>query len=141
MSDFISNVVLKRGDGGTPTEAFTAVPGLKDFSGFGQTNPEVDVTDFDSTAREYLGGLPDGNQVTFTFHDDLSAGTNTELQGLINDVKNKVVRNVELVRTDGTNTSTYAFALAMLGWEIQDEVGGAATVQITARMSGAVTVS
>lgn len=139
--DYVSGVTFKRGDGGTPTEAFTTVPGLVDYSGFGQDKPEVDVTDFDSSDREYITGLADGKTMSLTFHDDLDSASNTELESLKTDADAGTVRNVQLVRTDGTNTKTYDFALALLGWELQDGVGEAAKVQITGRISGGITVS
>ena len=59
-------VLLHLGDGASP-EVFTKVSNLKSLSGNGQagTRSDIDVTDLDSTTREYLAGLADLDEVTF----------------------------------------------------------------------------
>lgn len=53
---------LKLGDGGTPTEAFTAVAKIIGIDPITQTTPLVDATTLDSLAKEYIGGLSDGDE-------------------------------------------------------------------------------
>jgi predicted secreted protein len=59
-------IELRIGDGATPTEAFTAIPGCGSFGGPGKTRDTVDVTSHSSTGgyREFISGLRDGGEVT-----------------------------------------------------------------------------
>jgi len=140
MADYIGGISFKRGDGGNP-ETFTKVPGLASISGLGKTNPLADSTDFDSAAKEYIAGLPDGDQITLEFNDDLDGSTNTQLAGLISDVDSGTNRNVQVVFTDGTNTETYDFTVVPLSWKKVPSVTGVNRVQITIKISGAITKS
>lgn len=54
--------VLKLGDGTTPTEAFTAVAKIMGIDPITQTTPLVESTTLDSLAKEYIGGLADGDE-------------------------------------------------------------------------------
>ena len=142
MADFIGGLTFKRGDGATPTEAFTKVNGLKSLSGFGVSKPLVDVTDFDSTAREYIAGLDDGVEITAEFNDDLDATTGAELASLITDVDAGTVRNVQIVSTDGTNTNTYDFAVVGTGYTHNPSFDNDPnTVSISMKITGAITKS
>lgn len=54
---------------------FTAISNIKDFSGFDGAASEIDVTNLDSTAKEYRLGLADSGQFTFNIdYDSTSAG-------------------------------------------------------------------
>lgn len=59
-------IELRIGDGGTPTELFTAIPGCQSFTGPGKTRDTVDVTSHSSTGgyREFIGGLRDGGEIS-----------------------------------------------------------------------------
>lgn len=54
--------ILKLGDGATPTEAFTAVAKILGIDPITQTTPLVESTTLDSAAKEYIGGLADGDE-------------------------------------------------------------------------------
>lgn len=47
-------------------DTFSAVGNLTSIAVPGPTKPEIDVTDFDSTAAEFLGGLPDNGELSFS---------------------------------------------------------------------------
>lgn len=141
MSDFKGGITFKRGDGGDPTEAFTAVPGLIALSAFGKTNPLIDVTDFDSSAREYIAGLPDGQELTAEFNYDADSATNTQLAGLVSDVDAGTNRNIQVVVNDGTNTETYDFAVTPLSWALNPSFDDKNTISFTLKISGAITKS
>ena len=55
---------LGLGDGASP-QVYTTIAEVLRVGPIGSTNPEVDVTNLDSTAREYIAGLPDGLNVEF----------------------------------------------------------------------------
>jgi hypothetical protein len=63
---FALGAVLKMGDG-APTEVFTAIPGPTDFSYTPPQADRIDVTDHDSSAREYLQGLAGEGELTSEF--------------------------------------------------------------------------
>jgi len=140
MSDYIGGLTFKRGDGGG-SEVFTAVNGLFSLSGFGKTNPLVDVTDFDSAAREYIAGLADGSEITAEFNNDIDTATNTQLVNLIGDVDDKTNRNIQIVDTDGTNTDTYDFAVVPLSWVINPNFEDKNTITFTLKITGSITKS
>ena len=141
MTDFTGGITVKRGDGGTPTEVFTLINGLITSPNIGKTNPLVDVTDFDSAAKEYIGGLADGNELSLSFHYDADSASNTELVGLQSDVDNKTNRNLQVVVTDGTNTDTYEFGVTPLSWALNGGPEDVATIDFTLKISGAITKS
>lgn len=58
------NATLQLGSGASP-QVYTTIAEVVSVGPIGGTNPEVDVTNLDSTAREYIAGLPDGNTVEF----------------------------------------------------------------------------
>lgn len=141
MTDFIGGLQFKLGDGGDPTEVFTKINGLVSLTGFGKTNPLVDVTDFDSTAKEYIAGLADGSEVTTEFHYDAAAATNTQLEALQTAVDNKTNKNVQVTVSDGTNTDTYDFAVVPLSWVVNGGPEEKGTISFTLKISGAITKS
>ncbi len=63
---------------GSPTATpvtFTAIANVKDFSGLDGSASEIDVTNLDSTAKEFRLGLTDPGQFTMNFdYDDSNAG-------------------------------------------------------------------
>jgi hypothetical protein len=137
--DFIGagGVDFKWGDGASP-EAFTLVPGLVSLSGLGKTNPLVDVTDFDSAAREYISGLSDGVEITAEFNHDLS---DTTQAAIVTAVDNGTNNNVQVVLTDGTDTITYDFAVAPIGWSTVPSIDEATRIQFTLKISGDISTS
>ena len=140
MSDFIGGVKFYRGNGAA-REAFNKIDGLTDISSFGQANSLVDSTDYDSTAKEYIIGLPDGNEISLEFHDNLGSG-NTELYALIDDVKNKRKKNFRIAQTDGSHTKTYSFSAVCVSWEKAPSIDSNPNkVKIKIKISGPVSVS
>ena len=53
MADFIGGVLLKLSDSASP-EVYTAINGLLSLSGFGKTNPLVDVACCSRTFEGFL---------------------------------------------------------------------------------------
>ena len=100
----------------------------------GSTNPEVDVTNLDSTAKEYIAGLADGNTVDF---DVNWISSNTQQVQLRTDQAAKTTINLRM--TWQTSPLTYArFDLVLLGFEIGETTPEG---QIMASISGRITGS
>lgn len=64
----ISNRKMRRGLGTSP-ETYGDIEEATDISGFGEQAPLVNVTNFDSTSQEYIGGLADGQEFSVTCND------------------------------------------------------------------------
>jgi hypothetical protein len=106
MADFKGGFTFKVGDGADP-EVFTALDGMRGAPQTGVDNTLIDTTDFDSTMRDYMGGLVDGQELTIDCKKDLTPGTaQATLVGLVDNVSKA---NFETVWTDGTTTVTYSF--------------------------------
>lgn len=66
---------ITAGSGTATPVSFTAIANLKDFSGFDGAASEIDVTNLDSTAKEFLLGLTDAGQFTINIdYDNANAG-------------------------------------------------------------------
>ncbi len=131
---FTGGLVLKRGDGAA-TEAFTLIPEVFSMSGLGAANPTIDVTSFDSTAKEFIAGLPEGQEVTIECNRVLS---NTVQEGLITDVQSKLNRNFTLDMGDGSVTEVLSFTLTMQSWAVNPANEDKHTLSITGKISGAI---
>jgi len=137
MTDFTGGIQLLIDTDGAGN--FQSIPGLITPPNVGKTNPLVDVTDFDSTAKEYIGGLPDGNEITASFHYDAATATNTNLALLQTKVDTKANVDMQVTVTDGTNTDTYAFNVTPLSWSLSGGPEEVATMEFTLKISGAIT--
>lgn len=139
MTDFTGGITMAIED--TPASGtWTVIPGLTSPPAVGKTNPLVDVTDFDSAAKEYIGGLPDGNEISATFHYD-AAATNTQLAQLQAAVDNKTNVNIQVVVTDGTNSDTFDFAVVPLSWSLNGGPEEVATMEFSLKISGTIAQS
>jgi hypothetical protein len=136
-SAFINGLTVKRGDGAT-SEVFTTIPELASISNFGKTNSLVDVTNFDSTAREYIAGLSDGTEIDMEYN--FLPGDATQ-QALITDVDNQTTRNLQIVITDGTTTKTYDFAVVCMSWALAPSFDDKNMLTFGLKITGAITVS
>jgi len=139
MADFTGGIQLLIDTDGAGTMG--AIPGLTTPPTLGKTNPLIDVTDFDSTAKEYIGGLADGNEITATFHYDADAATNVNLALLRTKVDTKTNVDMQVTVTDGTNTDTYDFEVVPLSWQLNGGPEEVATIEFTLKISGAITLS
>jgi len=129
-------IAIKRGDGSSP-ESFTTIAEITDFDGPSGSASEIDVSSFDSTAKEFLIGLKDEGQFTFSCNlvpDD------TSQSGLRDDRDNRDLRNFQITLTDSPAT-TLDFAAYVMSFATSGSVDAAITASITLRISGAVTWS
>ena len=89
-------VQFQRGDGEDP-EVFTTIGEATNISGPGFDRDTIDVSSHDSPdgIREYVGGLVDGGEVTFTVNWDPG-----EHVALIDDFQDAQPRNYKIVMPD-----------------------------------------
>ena len=123
-----ASATLKLGNGASP-EVFTTIAEVLRVGAIGSTTPEIDVTNLDSTAKEYIGGLPDGNNVEFEFNWIKSA-QQTALRDSTGTTK-----NFQMTWPDSP-ASTASFAMVVLQFDINETTPEG---QITASVSGRIT--
>lgn len=132
------NTKIQLGDGGAP-ESFTTVGEVTSFSGPSAEQNEIDVTNFDSAGREYIGdGLADGGQVTFDMN---FVGSDAQQQALRAAVESGVTKNMKVILNDNLSTpTTFSFAAVIKKFDgPKGGIGEAYKASITTRVSGAVT--
>lgn len=99
MSDSVrigAGSLLKLGDAATPTEAFTTVAKIMEIDPITQTKPLVDVTNLESTGREYIGGLADGDEFNVAAQLIMDQATHGEAAGVDKVFLDGLPRNFEL---------------------------------------------
>lgn len=88
------------GDGATPTEAFTEIPHARSIQWPGNPTPDIDVSDLGSTAREFVGGLPDLGEMSVEFLWDFEV--EALHLALYTDFKASTVKNYRRVDPGGS---------------------------------------
>lgn len=127
---------LKVSDGASP-EVYTAIGEISNISGPDGTAPEIDVTDMDSTAKEYLLGLPDEGNVTFNV---FFVPQDTQHAQLWSDKTSGTARNYRITMTDSPQ-STLTFSARVSGLSLDFGTDAATTGSVTLRISGSVTMA
>ena len=128
-----SGATLQLGSGASP-QVYTTIAEVLRCGPIGSTNPEVDVTNLDSTAKEYIAGLADGNSLEF---DVNWISSNTEQTSLRTQQASGSTVNMRMVWQTSPNT-TAVFDLVLLSFEIGET---SAESQIMASISGRITGS
>ena len=126
---------LQLSDGASP-EVFTTVAEVLRIGPIGSTAPEVNVTNLDSTAQEYISGLPDGQQVEF------------ECNWIAGNVQQEALRDAVgttkhfKLTWAGSLASVADFQLVILGFNRGETTPESQqTASITGRITGAITWS
>lgn len=128
-----SGATLQLGSGASP-QVYTTIAEVLRCGPIGSTNPEVDVTNLDSTAKEYIAGLADGNNVEFEMN--WIAG-NTQQEQLRTDQAAGNTINLKMVWQTSPNTIAQ-FDLVLLNFELGETTP---EQQVTAMASGRITGS
>lgn len=121
---------LKLSDGASP-EVYTLIAEVLRVGPVGSSAPEVDVTNLDSTAKEYIGGLDDGHTVDFDVNW-IAGNTQQEVfRDGVGDTK-----NMQMLWPD---TTLAAFAFVILGFGLGETTPeGQITASINGRITGAI---
>ncbi len=128
-----SGATLQIGDGASPQD-YTTIAEVLRCGPIGSSNPEVDVTNLDSTAKEYIAGLADGNTVDFDVNWLVG---NTQQASLRTSQAARSTINLQMVYPTSPNTKAQ-FDLVLLDFEMGEAT---AESQLTARISGRITGS
>lgn len=135
---FTGGLTFQMSDGASP-EVYTTIQETKSLSGLGKTNPLIDVTSFDSAAREYIAGLADGSEISIECVRT-HASPNPQ-DALVAVIDSKTTTNFKLTLTDGTTPIVYTFAGVPLSWSITPSFDDAAMIAFTLKISGDITVA
>lgn len=126
-----ANSYLKLSDAASP-EVFTTIAEVLNVGPIGSVAPEVDVTNLDSTSKEYIGGLPDGQQVEFECN--WIAG-NTQQEALRDAVGS--TKHFKMVWSDASEADFQMVILSFMRSETTPESQLKAT--ISGRITGDIT--
>lgn len=135
--------VFSRGNGASP-EVFFAIPEVRNIPDIATMADDVEVTNLDSTAREYIAGLQDGQQFVITMN---YIPTDTQHAALLSDAATVggVVRNFHLFYPIGTTSPThgqqFAISATVKGAKLSGAPNEARTLEITCKMTGAYVVT
>lgn len=112
---------------------YTTIAEILRCGPIGATTPEVDVTNLDSTAKEYIGGLPDGSSVEFEGNWIKS----TQQTGLRDAVG--TTRSFRMEWADSPSSQA-TFSMVVLGFEMGETTPESQmTFSVTGRITGAIT--
>ena len=117
---------LKLGDGASP-EVFTKIAEVLRVGAIGQSAAEIDVTSLDSTAKEYIAALPDGETVSITMNFVGGTQQNALRDGV------RTTKNFVMEFSDNTKAT---FTMVILGF-LRDETSPES--QLTASVNGRIT--
>jgi predicted secreted protein len=137
--------ILAYGNSETPSEEFTELAQVKDISGPSMSRDTIDVTNHQSPFgfAEFLAGLADGGEVTFTIEYDPEDPTHDQTTGLLKMMSETTRRNWRLIfpvaATQAGEYVGYQFSALVIGFSPAAPVKGSLTADITLKVAGAIT--
>lgn len=139
---FAFGTLLKIGDGATPTEGFTTIAEVTNIGGPGFSMDTPDVTSHSSANkwREFIAGLLDAGEVTFTINFIPTNATHSQTSGLLKDMKNRTKRNFQLVFPD-SGATTWTLPTFITGFEPGEPIDNALTADVTLKVAGEPTLA
>ena len=137
---YLSNILFQLVVTGSPT-TYVEIEEVLEPPSVGETAPLVDVTHTQSTSREYIGGLADGDEFSCTCNRVISSPSGQNqliaLKGLT-----RTFRVTSKDTSESPNaTSSYTFDAVILGWSIQPAVGEQDKIAFSFKISGGVAIS
>jgi len=135
----ISNLLVEVAAAVVSPQTYDTLEEVIDFPSMGETAPLEDVTHFQSTSREYIGGLPDGDEFTIQcnrVHTASSTQTKMETYKALT----KLFRVTETdTAVSPITTKVHTFSAVVLGWSYGPAVGSRATISYSCKITGGVT--
>ena len=139
MTNAISahGTLLKIGDGAV-SESFTTIAEVTNIGGPGLA---LAATSHSSAGwQEFVGGLLDGGEVTFSINYVPTHATHNATTGLIADMVNRTLRNFQIVFPN-VGATTWSFAALVTGFDPSEPVDEVLTADVTLKLSGQPTLS
>ena len=124
------------GDGASP-EVYTTINEINTISGPGGSASEIDVTDLNSTAKEFRLGLSDSGTITLALN---YIPANVQHALLRSRWVDGVITNFRITFTDSPNT-LWTFAAFVQELSVENGVDAVTTGSVTLRVSGSITES
>ncbi len=139
MSESSFGVILKRGDGTTPTEAFVAIAEVKDIKPFKLKAETKETTHHGSAGgwRTFKATLIEGGECTFKINFLPGNAGHSFATGLAADLINRVQRNFQLTLPDADDTG-YQFAAFVTQFDPDAPVEGILETDVTLKITGPV---
>ena len=130
--------LLKAGDGGG-TEVFTTIAEIKNIDGPNVSLETIDATTMDSPggAREFIGGLINNGTLSCSFN---YIGDNVTQNNLETDLKDKKLRNFQLLMTNTAGT-LISFSALVIEFSRSFEIESLNNATINLQISGEVTIA
>lgn len=128
-------ITVGYGDGASP-EVFTTIANVTGVDGPSKENPEIDVTDLSSTAKEFIPGLVDNGEITLNLNFDVS---NTTHDAVLDDLDAGTSRNYKITFANVSPSIAWTFNAFPRSFPVTAGVDQAATGTLTLRINGAVT--
>ena len=124
---------LQVGDGASP-QVYSTIAEVLTMSGPDLTAEDIEVTNFDSTAKEYISGVPDGGSINF----ELNWISGTQQQQLRDDVDAGTSRNYKVTFPTSPNT-TASFDARCTEFSMTTEPNSQIRASANLKISGSVT--
>ena len=130
------------------------IPNVVDIGEFGPQADDIDVTNFDSVAKEYLTGLPDNGELTLQINLDTTnavhqllsaqAGTGTRFQFAVclsEGTADPTVTGGNIVPPDADERTSYVFLASVKSFRRAIKTNDANRVNCVLRISGGITTT
>lgn len=139
--------ILDAANSGAEVQKIAQITG---FSGVGGQAGEIDVTDMDSTAREYLAGLKDNGTISLNVNWDPANASHVTLDSIVGGAEKRFVIGCSDGTTDPSYTSTFTiptdrttldFQGSVLSFQKDAETDNIWRGTVTIRVSGAITIT
>ncbi len=129
--------LFKRGDGATPTEAFTAVAEVLDIDGPGMSRDAVDATHQESPNgfKEAIPGLRDAGEITFPLN---FLESNASQNAIRDDLMTGTARNYQVVFPGG---QIWQFKGFITGFSPKAPIEDRMTADVTVKITGKPTIT
>jgi hypothetical protein len=124
---------LQVSDGASP-EVYTTIAEVLSLSGPELTAEDIEVTNLDSTAKEYISGVPDGGSASF----ELNWISSAQQETLRDDVEAGTARNYKIVFSTSPNT-TASFNARCTEFSMTSDPNTQIRASATLKISGSVT--
>jgi len=126
---------LAKNTGTTEAPVWAPIKNMSNFNGFSGSASDIDVTDFDSTAKESRPGLQDWDTLSFDININMSEPSHA---ALLADKKSGVVAPYQATLSDG---STIAFDAYVKSFPITSAVDAVVKGTVVIKITGDIEVT
>lgn len=141
MATFGHGTLLQIGDGAV-SQMFTTIGNVMNISGPSLALETIDTTSHDTADkfREFIGGLRDAGEVSFSVNFLPSHATQSSTSGLIKDLEDATLRDFQIV-FPFTAVVTWAITALVTGYTPTAPIDDKMTADVTLKVSGKPTLS